>query len=266
MRQVVLGKTGLRVSRLGLGTDVRNDDGTVSLEQEIEVMLRAWELGINLIDTDRWYNTYPSLAAALPHMERPRLVLVTKTYEKSFEGALNDVRHALDTLKTDYIDLFLIHAVDSLEDYAARASALEALQEAQVKGWIRHIGLSSHAVAVVRAMAGHPEIEAVLAALNMAGKSMHHTGTREEMEGAIKRCYEAGQGVYIMKPFARGRLFEDANKDRPLSPDQARQGLAYLYALPYIHSIIPGMRTVEQVEQNVAIAEDMERKESQLSR
>ena len=258
MQQVVLGKTGLQVSRLGLGTDVRHDDGKVSVEQETEVMLRAWELGINLIDTDRWYNTYPSLAAALPHMERSGLVLVTKTYEKGFEGTLNDVRYALDTLKTDYIDLFLIHAVDSLEDYTARAPALEALQEARGRGWIHHIGLSSHTVAVVRAMAEHPEIEAVLAALNMAGKNMHHSGKREEMGEAIRCCYEAGQGVYIMKPFARGRLFEDTNKDRPLSPDQARQGLAYLYALPYIHSVIPGMRSVAQVEQNVTTVEELD--------
>jgi aryl-alcohol dehydrogenase-like predicted oxidoreductase len=258
MRRVMLGKTGLMVSRLGLGTDVRHDDGAVSVEQETEVMLRAWGLGINFIDTDRWYKTYPSLAAALPHMERSRLVLATKTYEKTFEGALGDVQHTLDTLKTAYIDLFLLHAVDSIEEYSARAAALEALHEAQTRGWIRHIGLSTHAVGVMRVMAGHPEIEAILVALNLAGKSMRHTGSRQEMEQAVKGSYEAGQGVYVMKPFARGRLFEDENKDRPLTPEQARLGLAYLCGLPYIHSVIPGMRTVQQVEQNVAIVEELE--------
>ena len=207
LRRVELGKTGLSVSRLGLGTDTLF--GGVTQKQVTEIILRAWELGINLIDTDHSYGVYPALADALPSIDRSQLVLVTKTYEKTRQGALKDVDRALNTLHVDYVDLFLLHAVDTMEYYADISDALEGLQEAQAKGWIRHIGLSTHVVPVVTAMADHPEIEAILTVLNLTGKNMRRSGSRRAMEQAIERCYAAGQGVYIMKPFARGRLFDD---------------------------------------------------------
>ncbi|NLG28034.1 MAG: aldo/keto reductase [Chloroflexi bacterium] len=254
MRRVALGKTGLQVSRLGIGTDVLRDDPD-GIERETEVLLSAWSLGVNLIDTDRWYRTYPAIARALPHMRRADLVLITKTYEKSVEGALNDVCYALDTIKCDYIDVFLLHAIDSVDQYAGLAGALEGLQTARERGWIHHIGLSSHAVPMVQEVSRYAEIEVVLAALNSAGKSMHKTGTRAEMEQGLERCHAAGQGVYIMKPFARGRLIDDEAKDEQLAADQVEPALAYLYALPFVDAVIPGMRTVQQVQQCAEIAE-----------
>lgn len=256
MRRVSLGNTGLQVSRLGIGTDVlRDEQGPAVQEREADVLLCAWELGINLIDTDRWYRTYPAIAKALPQMVRKDLVLITKTYEKTLEGTLNDVCYALETMQCDYIDVFLLHAVDSGEHYQAVAGALEGLQVARQRGWIRHIGLSTHAVPMAQEVSAHSEIEVVLAALNVAGKSMHKTGTREEMEQALQRCRAVGQGVYIMKPFARGRLVDDENKDEQLQPEQVEPALAYLYGLPYVDALIPGMRTVQQVRQCAEIAE-----------
>jgi aryl-alcohol dehydrogenase-like predicted oxidoreductase len=255
MRRVPFGNTGLSVSRLGIGTDIRDANNWFSVEREIEVLIRAWELGVNLIDTDRWYRTYPCILGALPHMKRSELVLSTKTYEKTAEGAMNDVCYALDALELDYVDVFLLHAVDSREQYDGLADALEGLQEAKARGWIRHIGLSTHTVNMMQVVSSLPEIEVVLVALNMAGKSMRKSGTREEMERAVERAHSAGQGIFVMKPFARGRLFDDENKDEALAPHEVEQGLAYLYGLPFIHSTVPGMRTVEQVEQNVAVVE-----------
>lgn len=109
MRKVTLGRTGLMVSRLGLGTDVLHAGG-LSVEEHTAIILRAWELGINLIDTDRWYDTYPSIAAALPHKARQDVVLVSKTYEKTRDGALADVAFALEALRYLY-GLPAIHAV-----------------------------------------------------------------------------------------------------------------------------------------------------------
>ncbi len=263
MRRVELGRTGLSVSRLGLGTDILGGD--VTQKRATEIILRAWDLGINLIDTDHTYGVYPALANALSHMDRSQLVLVTKTYEKTRRGALKDVERALRTLSLDYVDLFLLHAVDTVDHYTEVAGALEGLQEAQAKGWIRHIGISTHVVPIMMVMADHPEIKAILTVLNLAGKNMRRSGSREQMEQAIKRCYEGGQGVYIMKPFARGRLFDDENKDEPLKTDQVRQGLTYLYRFPFIHSVVPGMRSLHQVEQNVAIVEELERQGDRTS-
>jgi len=243
------------VSRLGIGTDILRSENPAEVEYEVDVLLRAWELGVNLIDTDRWYRTYPSIAKALPHMRRQDVVLITKTYEKTSEGALNDVCYALDTLKCDYIDVFLLHAVDNVEQYQALAGALAGLQEAKAKGLIHHIGLSVHEVPMARAVSAYAEIEVVLAALNAAGKSMRKSGTREEMEQALERCNSAGQGVYIMKPFARGRLHDDENKNEELLPEQVEPALAYLYGLPFVHAAVPGMRSVRQVEQCCEIVE-----------
>jgi aryl-alcohol dehydrogenase-like predicted oxidoreductase len=261
VRLVELGRTGLRVSRLGLGTDIMHAGG-ITLGYATEIMLRAWQLGVTFIDTDYGYDVLPALAAALPHMERSRLALATKTYASTREGALRDVQQALDALKTEYIDLFLLHSVNTMAQYESRSRALEGLDEAKSRGWVRHVGLSTHAVSVMQGMADHPEIEAVLTVLNLTGKGMHGSGNRRDMEQAIERSHGAGQGVYVMKPFARGRLFDDGRRDQPLEPDQVRQALTYLYGFPYLHSVVPGMRSVQQVEHNVAIVKEIDQQAS----
>lgn len=261
MRLVELGRTGLLVSRLGLGTDIMHPGG-ITLEDVTDIVLRAWELGVSFIDTDHGYDVFPAVAAALPYMERSRLVLATKTYAGTRDGALRDVQQALDSLKTEYIDLFLLHSVNTMAHYGSMSLALEGLEEAKSRGWVRHVGLSTHAASVMQAMADHLEIEAILTVLNLTGQGMHGSGSRVEMEQAIERSYGAGQGVYVMKPFARGRLFDDGRRDRPLEPEQVRQALTYLYGFPYIHSVVPGMRSVQQVEHNVTVVEEIDQQAS----
>ena len=70
--------------------------------------------------------------------------------------------------------------------------------------------------------------------------------------------YDAGQGIYVMKPFARGRLFDNANKDKPLAPEQAEAALRYLYGLRIIHSVIPGIRSIAQLEHCVRVVEALD--------
>lgn len=236
MWKVDLGATGLSVSRLSLGTDtgIKGDAGARLLQ-------RAFELGVSFWDTDESYGTQPCIGEALKGLDRSQVVLAAKTYERDREGARRSLERSLREMDTDYIDIFLLHAIDSVHQFERHSGALETLLEAKEKGLIRAVGLSTHSVETARMVPEVPEIEVVLAVLNRTGGRIRG-GSREGMEEALRRAYEAGKGVYLMKVLDRGRLASDLES-----------ALGYALGLPYVHSVCVGMRSIEELEMNVAV-------------
>ena len=237
MWKVNLGATGLPVSRLSLGTDTRLDRDTGA-----RLLQRAFELGVNFWDTDETYGTHPSIQKALKRLDRSQVVIAAKTYKMDREGARRSLEHSLREMETEYIDIFLLHAIDSARQFQEHGGALEALLEAKEGGLIRAVGLSTHALEMVEAIPEIPEIEVVLAVLNLGGERIRGGRSQEEVEEALRRSYETGQGVYLMKVLARGRLAPDLES-----------ALGYALGLPYVHSVCVGMKTVRELEMNIAI-------------
>lgn len=240
MRKVNLGATGLSVSRLALGTDtgIRGDAG-------VRLLRRAFELGVSFWDTDESYTTQPCIGEALKGLDRSQVVIAAKTYREDEEGARRSLERSLREMGTDYIDIFLLHAIDSVSQFERHSGALEALLEAKEEGLIKAVGLSTHSVETARMVPEVPEIEVVLAVLNRMGGRIRG-GSREGMEGALQRAYEMGKGVYLMKVLDRGRL-----------ASSLESALGYALGLPYVHSVCVGMRSVEELEMNVAVANQL---------
>ncbi len=147
-----LGKTGLQVSVVSLGAApfARVDD-----EVAARTAHRALELGVNLIDTSPLYGDGESerkLGLALEAWyaqggRRTDFILCTKTgtrsrpYDYSADATRWSIDQSLRTLKTDYLDLVHVHDPDRLEPALGPGGALEALQELQRQGVVRHVGL-----------------------------------------------------------------------------------------------------------------------------
>lgn len=237
MQKVELGTTGLVVSRLSMGTDTH-----LPVTEGAYLLQRALELEINFWDTDESYGTQPCIGAALKGLDRSQVVIATKTYRSDRKGAWRSLEQALREMETDYIDIFHLHAMDSVPQFTRHAGALEALLEAKERGLVRAVGLSTHNVRMMEAIPDIPEIEVVLAVLNRTGARIGGGG-REEMERATRRAYEAGKGVYLMKVLARGRL-----------APELESALGYALGLPYVHSACVGMRSIQELEMNVAVA------------
>jgi aryl-alcohol dehydrogenase-like predicted oxidoreductase len=241
MRKVFLGKTGIKVSRLSIGTDYRNVYGNPEVGSRI--LRRAFELGINFWDTADDYGAHPSIREALRQLERSEIVIATKTYGSEEADVQESLERSMKEMGTHYLDIYMLHAVDDLEDLKRRTAALEAILDAKKKGLVRSVGLSTHSASLAKAILDFPEIEVVLAVVNKEGLRIRE-GTLQDMLDALRLLYEDGRGVYIMKPLGRGLLSKEL-----------REALSYVLKIPYAHSVSVGITGIDELEDDVRITE-----------
>lgn len=133
MQYTTLGKTGLKIARLGLGgIPIQKVDASATTKL-IDAML---ECGINFIDTARGYTTSEAFLGEALEGRRDKFVLATKSMSVTKEAMAADIDTSLKNFRTDYIDLYQIHN-PSEENFAkiiAPGGALEALLEAKAAG------------------------------------------------------------------------------------------------------------------------------------
>lgn len=226
---VPLGGTGISVSPLCFGTlpfsPLLGYAG--GAERAGAVLSRAYDLGVNFIDTAQLYDNY-----ALLRTKRD-IVIASKTYAYTKEGAIEAAEEARRGLNRDVIDIFLLHEQESIHTLRGHAPALEALYDLKARGAVRAVGLSTHHVAGVYA-AVSAGLDVVHPLLNIEGLGIAD-GSRGDMEKAVNAAADAGIGVYIMKALGGGHLFR-----------RAREALAY--ASGRGHSLALGMRDIPEVE------------------
>ncbi len=148
MQTVRFGKTELLVSRVAFGGIPIIP---LSVEEGAAVVRHCFERGITFFDTANMYaDSEKKIGLALASV-RDRVVIATKTLERSAEGAAKHIGYSLNNLKTDYIDLYQLHSISKQEDWdavVAPGGALEAVNQAKAEGKIKHIGFSSHDIAL----------------------------------------------------------------------------------------------------------------------
>ena len=234
MEYRTLGKTGLRISRLGFGgIPIQRIDpqGTRAL------MLRLREEGINYIDTARGYTVSESYLGEALEGIRGDFILATKSMNRTKEGMAKDIDISLGNLRTDYIDLYQVHnpSVAQLEQVVAPGGALEALQEAKAAGKIGHIGLTAHSLEVFTMGLEMPWVETIMFPYNIV-----------ESQGIdlIAKCAEKGIGFIDMKPLAGGAI------------EDATLALRYVCANDNVTITIPGMAELAELDQNLAAVND----------
>lgn len=234
MRYVTLGKTGLKVSRLGFGgiPIQRVDAGTT--RQLVKAMA---EKGINYIDTARGYTVSESYLGEALEGLRDKFVLATKSMSRTKEAMAKDIDISLNNLRTDYIDLYQVHnpGMKDLDTITAPGGALEALMEAKEAGKIGHIGLTAHSAAVFEKALTLPWVETIMFPYNIV---------ESQGEELIKKCSEQNVGFIAMKPLAGGAIEDGSTAVR------------YVCANPNVTVIIPGMYELKEIEQNLAAAEN----------
>lgn len=236
-----LGHTGLAVSRLCFGAlTIGPLQAGFPLHRGAEVIRRALESGVNFIDTAELYGTYPYIREALKDWSG-EMVLATKSYAYTREGMAKSLEQARLELDRDVIDIFLLHEQESHLTLRGHWEAYEYLLEAKAKGIIKAAGISTHAVAGVKAAAVLAEIDVIHPLINIAGVGIMD-GSREEMLAAVKEAHAAGKGIYGMKPIGGGNLLA-----------QVDEALQYVLALDCLDAIALGMKSPAEVEMNVSI-------------
>lgn len=239
MEYTLLGKTRIEVSKLCFGGLIMGPlQVNLSPKRGAEVICKAFELGVNFIDTAEMYETYPHIREAI-HMSGIKPVVATKSYAYSKEGARESLEKARKELDLDVIDIFLLHEQESEHTLRGHREALEYYISQKEKGVIRAVGISTHHIQAVKACIGMDEIDVIHPIVNMSGIGICD-GSIDEMLAAIKLAYEDGKGIYGMKPLGGGNLLKSYN-----------ECMEFVLSVSYLHSIAMGMQTEEEVIKNV---------------
>lgn len=234
MKTVRLGKTGLKVSRIGFG----GIPITRPTEEEaIKVVRRAIDLGVNLFDTATGYGLGESERRIGKSVTdcRSKVIIATKTGSVDKKNASKALEISLRQLNTDYIDLWQLGNITTFDIYRKilkQSGALKAAQEALQQGKIRHIGISGHNIAVALEAISSGYFETIQLPFNLIAN--------EAADKLIPLAVENDVGFIASKPFAGGHI-KDAN-------------LAIKFLLQY-DNVIPncGIETVKELEEIVGI-------------
>ena len=249
MDTIELGTTGLRVSRLSIGTGThgfggRSDQTSLGLEKLANLLRQAYDRGINFWDAADGYGSHPHVARALRDLPRDRVVITTKTMSRTADQAAQDVDRYLRELGTDVLDIVLLHFL-SQRDWPKRcAGAMGALARAKEQGKVRAVGISSHGLGALRAAAETDWVDVVLARINHDGVNMDASPSK--VVPAIERIYRAGKAVYGMKVLGCGTLARDP-----------RAAIEYVLRLGTVHAITIGMTNGLHLDQNVRLVEEL---------
>ncbi len=242
----VLGQTGLNVSSLCFGTlAVSPLQGCNNIIEGSAVLRYGLEQGINFLDTAEIYANYEIIRRAMLGLNH-HVVIATKCYAYSQEQMQASLERARQELDRDVIEIFLLHEQESMHTVRGHREALEYLLEAKQKGIVKAVGLSTHAVAGVRAGAALAEIDVIHPILNQAGLGIID-GTLPEMDDAVQLAHQMGKGIYAMKALGGGHLSRD--------PVQA---LNYARQVPGVSAVAVGMSSRLEVDINLRIFSGLE--------
>lgn len=234
MEYVTLGKTGLKISRLGFGgIPIQR----VDVDTTKKLMQLMAEKGINYIDTARAYTVSESFLGEALEGIRDKFVIATKSMARTKEAMARDIALSLKNLRTDYIDLYQVHniPVSELDFIMGPGGALEALMEAKEAGKIGHIGLTAHSLETFAKAVELPWVETIMFPYNIV---------ENQGQDLMRKCTENNIGFIAMKPLAGGAI------------EDATLALRYICKNPDVTVVIPGMYDVKEMEQNIAACED----------
>jgi aryl-alcohol dehydrogenase-like predicted oxidoreductase len=204
---VVLGKTGIHTSRLAMGTGTIGFGGSSNQTREGDLtrLLRTgYDRGLIFFDTADSYGSHPEVGEAISKLPRERVVIMTKCDSRDPKQAKADIDRYRRELKTEYIDILLIHCVTEADWTDRYRGVMDVFSEAKQKGIIRTHGVSCHSIEALRAAARSPWVEVDLVRLNPVGA--HMDADPATVISVIKQMRSQGKGIIGMKILGQGAM------------------------------------------------------------
>ena len=250
--QVTLGKTGIRLSRLGIGTGSSSGHEQAALGKEgfSKLIHYAYDQGITYIDAAQAYATFEWIGDAIKGLPREKLFIQSKV-----PGKPEDILAAIDrhrkVFNTDYVDSLLIHCMikDQWTDEWKRI--MDGFNEAKEKQWIRAKGVSCHSMPALRAATASDWTDVHLVRVNPQGK--HIDGEEQEVwnlsdheispvMAQIKTMHAKGHGVIGMKIIGNGDFKEPADREK---------SMRYAMACKEIDAVVIGFTNKQQIDEAI---------------
>ena len=195
MEMIRLGRTELMVTKNGFGAlPVQR----VDMETASVILRKAYDNGINYFDTARAYSDSEEKIGKSLADVRENIIISTKTMTKTVEGFWADLETSLEKMKTDYIDIYQFHNPPFCPKPGDGSGLYEAVVEAKAQGKIRHIGITSHSLAIAQ--------EAVESGLYETLQFPFSYLASEKEEALVHLCKEKDVGFICMKALAGGLI------------------------------------------------------------
>jgi len=206
---VTLGNTGIKTSRLAMGTGTvgsghQSHQTALGIKGLSDLLLNGYDHGLRFFDAADSYGSHPHVAAALKHLERDKVTVLTKTWARDPASARSDLDRFRRELGTDYLDICLMHCLTEPDWTERFKGVMDVLSEAKEKGIIRAHGCSCHSVEALRTAAKSPWVEVDLARVNPAGAYMD--ADPETVVSILRDMKARGKAVVGMKILGQGEL------------------------------------------------------------
>ena len=237
---VVIGKTGIKTSRLAMGTGTvgsghHSNQTALGLKGLSELLLNGYDRGLRFFDAADSYGSHPHVAEALKHVPRDQVTVLTKTWARDAASARADLDRFRRELGTDYLDICLMHCLTEGGWTERFKDTMDVLSEAKAKGIIRTHGCSCHSIEALRAAAKSPWVEVNLARINPIGS--HMDANPDTVLAVLREMKAAGKGIIGMKILGQG--------DMRTRPDEA---LKYALSLGVLDAFTIGAESKAEQE------------------
>lgn len=256
MQYVELGKTGMKLSRLGFGAmRFHMKNGRIDRERVIPLLHRAFELGINFVDTSTFYcsNDSENVLGEAISSWKGKIYVSTKNAHfdiNNEKGWWNNLENSLKKLRVNSIDLYNQHGI-GWQSYVSSVKLPDGfyrcLLKAKEQGMIKHIAFSFHDSAEnLKKIADDAEFVSVILQYNILDR---------KLESVFPYLRKKDMGIIVMGPLSGGRL------GNPLDPMKellklkpAEIALRFVFSNPDVDVALSGMSDIRMVEENVRTA------------
>ncbi len=248
--KVTLGKTGIQVSLVGMGTGSHgsgqaSNQTRLGIKDFARVVRHALDRGVTLFDVADQYGSHVYLREALRGVPRDRYVIQTKTHATKFADAKSHLERYCLELGVDHLDIVLLHCMQKPNWPVENQGSMEYLVKARQDGLIRAHGTSCHGIDPLSTAAKNPFVQVDLARINPEGLIMDDKKP-DEVASRLEEMHNAGKGVIGMKIFGEGKMVE---------PERRDASLRYVLGLGTVNAFIIGFESTAQVDDTLTRTE-----------
>ena len=238
--KVMLGKTGIQVSRLAMGTGTNgvgkssNQTRQLGVKGVSDLLRTAYDHGVFFWESADQYGSHPHLKEALSHVPREKVVVMTKTIASTEDEMKADLDRFRSELGIDYIDIILLHCLIDKDWPTKKQGAMNYLSQAKENKLIRAHGISTHSLEAFQTSVTTPWVQMNLTRLNPAGVIMD--ADVPTITGMCRQMNQAGRAIMGMKILGNGQL-----------ADRKDECLKFALAQEYMSCFTIGVENIDQL-------------------
>ncbi|MDH6312185.1 aryl-alcohol dehydrogenase-like predicted oxidoreductase [Parabacteroides sp. PFB2-10] len=245
--KVKLGKSGLTVSRIAMGTGTvgwnkQSNQTRLGMDNFVRLARHGYDRGIRFYDTADTYGSIPYVGNAIKGLPREKITLLSKIWTHPDDSDKRvPVAPEIDRFRTefgtDYIDILLMHFMNNGDWPDTRHHYMDGLSRAKQDGIVKAVGVSCHNIDALRKAAATPWVDVIMARINPFGTNMD--GKPEVVKEALALARENGKGVIGMKIFGEGKHVKE---------DEREQSIHFALTESHIHCMTLGLESIEQMD------------------